>query len=61
MDEAEVVSQLDRGGTRQGALVVTLQRRVGQEAEERPDALAALPATVDPEVVGEHLVERLGV
>ncbi len=59
VDEAEVVSQLERRRTGQRGVVVAGERLVGQGAEKRPDALAARgAAAVDAEVVGEHLVQR---
>ena len=59
VDEAEVVSQLERRRTGQRGLVVAGERLVRQGAEERPDPLAPRgSAAVDAEVVGQHLVQR---
>ncbi len=41
VDQAEVVAELDCGGAGQRGAVVAGQRLVGQQAEQRPQALAA--------------------
>ena len=62
VDQAEVVAELDRGGTRQRGPIVVGQGLVHEQAQQGPDALAAWPlALVDAQVVGEHLVEGPGV
>ena len=61
VDEAEVVAQLDRGRARQRRRVVACDRGVGEEAQQRPDALAGRGVVVvQPEVVADHLVDALG-
>ena len=61
VDEAEVVAELDGRGARQGRAVVAGDRRVGEQAEERPHPLAARRAgAVEPEVVADHLVHARG-
>ena len=58
VDEAEVVAQLDRGRARQRPPVVAGDRRVGEQSEQRPDALAAVRVlAVQREVVADHLVQ----
>ena len=62
VDEAEVVPELERSGAGQGLLVVPAEGLVGEEAEERTDSLPAplRGVGIEPEVVGEHLVQRPG-
>ena len=61
VDEAEVVAELDRGGAGQRPAVLARDRGVGQEAEQRPHALAAVRArAVEREVVADHLVQAVG-
>ena len=60
VDQAEVVAQLDRGGARQRAAMVAGDRGVGEEAEQRPHALAGRAGAVQPEVVADHLVHARG-
>ncbi len=50
--------EFDRGGTRQGPSVIAGDRGVGQQPEQRSDALAAVRAlAVERQVVADHLVE----
>ena len=61
VDEAEVVAELDRRRAGQRALVVAGDRRVGEEAEERPHPLAGRrPRAVEAEVVADHRVHARG-
>jgi hypothetical protein len=60
VDEAEVVAELDGGGTGQRATVVAGDRRVGEQAQERPHPLAGGTGAVQPEVVAAHLVHAGG-
>ena len=61
VDEAEVVAELDRGGARQGALVVARDRGICEEAQQRPHPLAGgRPRPVEPEVVADHRVDAGG-
>ena len=61
VDEAEVVAELDGRGTRERAPMVAGDRGVGEQAEQRPDALAARgPGPVEREVVADHLVQAVG-
>ena len=58
VDEAEVVPELDGRGAGQRPGVLAGDRGVGEEAEQRPDALAARrPRAVEREVVADHLVQ----
>ena len=60
VDEAEVVAELHRGRARERRLVLTGDRRVGQEPEERAHALAGRRARpVQAEVVADHLVQAV--
>ena len=62
VDQAEVVAQLDRGGTRQRGPIVIGEGLVDEQAQQGTDPLPARPlALVDAQVVGEHLVQRPGV
>ena len=57
VDEAEVVAQLHRRGPRQGRPVVARDRRVGEQAQQRPHALAARAVgAVEAKVVADHRV-----
>ena len=61
VDEREVVAELDGGSARERQPVVAGDAGVGEEAEQRPDPLAARRArTVEPEVVPDHLVQPTG-
>ncbi len=62
VDEAEVVPELERRGAGKGLLVVPAEGLVGEDAEQRADPLPAplRRVGIEPEVVGEHLVERPG-
>ena len=61
VDEAEVVAELDRRGARQRRAVIARDRRVGQEAEQGPDPLAAGRAgPIEGQVVADHLVQAVG-
>ena len=61
VDEAEVVPELDRRRARQRLAVVAGDRGVREQAEERPDPLAAVRArAVEREVVADHLVQAVG-
>ena len=61
VDEREVVAELHRRRAGQRPLVVAGDAGVGEEAEERPDPLAArCPGPVEGEVVADHLVQPVG-
>ena len=59
--EAEVVPELDGSSARERVAVVAGDRRVREEAQERSDALAAVPTLpVEREMVADHLVQPVG-
>jgi hypothetical protein len=61
VDEAEVVAQLHGGGARQRPGVLARDRRVGEQAQQRPHALAARSGrSVQAQVVADHLVHAGG-
>ena len=61
VDEAEVVAELDGRRAGQGPAVLARDRVIGEEAEQRPDPLAARgPGPVQREVVADHLVQAVG-
>jgi hypothetical protein len=61
VDQAEVVTELDRRRARQRLAVIARDRGVRQEAEERTDPLAAARAgPIERKVVADHLVESVG-
>jgi hypothetical protein len=60
VDQAEVVAQLHRGGTRERALPRSRDRGKREQPEERPEALARRPGAIEPHVVADHLVHAVG-
>ena len=61
VDEAEVVAHLHGRGARQRALVLARDRLVGQQAQQRPQALAARRVPVQAQVVADPVVELASV
>ena len=57
VDQAEVVAHLHGGGTRQRALVLTRDRLVGQQAQQRSKALASTRPGIQAQVEPDPVVE----
>ena len=61
VDQAEVMTELDRRRARQRLAVIARDRGVGQEAQQGTDPLAAARAgPIERKVVADHLVEAVG-
>ena len=61
VDQAEVVTELDRCRAGECLAMVAGDRGIGQQAEQRPHPLAAVGALpVERQVVADHLVQAVG-
>ncbi len=60
VDKAEVVPEFYRRRARKGVVVVARYRCEGEQPEQRADALAGCPTSVQTHVVPAHLVEATG-